>query len=85
MSGMPEHGPRWADIGVNLGDKQFAEDSEQVLARAADSGVALMLLTGTSVPESEAAVALCRQWADAAAPWRAALDERGGGGTGRHD
>ena len=36
---MPEHGPRWADIGVNLGDKQFAEDSEQVLARAADSGV----------------------------------------------
>ena len=32
MSGMPEHGPRWADIGVNLGDKQFAEDSEQVLA-----------------------------------------------------
>ncbi len=62
---MPEHGPRWADIGVNLGDKQFAEDREQVLARAADSGVALMLLTGTSVPESEAAVALCRQWADA--------------------
>ena len=36
MSGMPEHGPRWADIGVNLGDKQFAEDSEQVLARAAE-------------------------------------------------
>ena len=62
---MPEQGPRWADIGVNLGDKQFAEDSEQVLGRAADSGVALMLLIGTSVSESETAVALCRQWADA--------------------
>ena len=65
MSEVPEQAPRWADIGVNLGDKQFAEDSEQVLGRATDSGVALMLLTGTSVLESETAVALCRQWADA--------------------
>jgi len=64
MSGAATNRPRWADIGVNLGDKQFAEDGGEVLQRAADSGVALMLLTGTSVAESQAAVALCRHWAD---------------------
>ena len=44
--------PRWADIGVNLGDKQFRDDTDAVLERAREAGVTRLLLTGTSVAES---------------------------------
>lgn len=62
MTDRQEKQPYWADIGVNLGDKQFTEDQAEVLQRAIDSGVVLMLLTGTNVAESEAAIRLCKRW-----------------------
>lgn len=55
----PSSSSIWADLGVNLGDKQFRDDRDPVLARAAEAGVRLMLLTGTSVAESHQALALC--------------------------
>jgi TatD DNase family protein len=47
-----------ADIGVNLGDKRFAVDRDAVLARAREAGVALQIITGTSVDGSADALAL---------------------------
>lgn len=46
------------DIGVNLTNNRFADDLEEVIARAKDASVAGLLLTGTSVLESQATVAL---------------------------
>ncbi len=51
----------WADIGVNLGDRQFRDDRDAVLQRAAEAGVTLLLLTGTNLEESRQALALCRE------------------------
>lgn len=51
----------WADIGVNLGDKQFWDDRDAVLQRAADANVTLLLLTGTGLEESRQALALCHE------------------------
>lgn len=50
-----------ADIGVNLADKRFDDDRGAVLARAREAGVALQVLTGTSVADSRAALELARQ------------------------
>ncbi|ASK33682.1 hydrolase TatD [Alcanivorax sp. N3-2A] len=55
---------QWADIGVNLTDKQFNDDHRAVLDRARSANIALMLLTGTSVEESRQALALCRGFSD---------------------
>ena len=49
---------QWADIGVNLTDRQFNDDRETVIERAASAGVAWQLITGTSIDESRAAIAL---------------------------
>lgn len=49
------------DIGVNLTHPSFAEQREAVLARAYAAGIQQMLLTGTSLTESEHALELCRQ------------------------
>lgn len=49
------------DIGVNLTHPSFAPEREAVLARAVDAGVVQMVLTGTSLDDSEQALALCRQ------------------------
>ncbi len=49
------------DIGVNLSSKRFNADVEDVLQRAQDAGVSQLVLTGTSVAESEAVLALCEQ------------------------
>ena len=49
------------DIGVNLSSKRFSADIEDVLQRAQDAGVSQLVLTGTSVAESEAVLALCEQ------------------------
>ncbi len=54
----------WADIGVNLTDKQFQDDRDQVLARARSAGVSWQLLTGTNVEESRQAIALASQHDD---------------------
>jgi TatD DNase family protein len=43
------------DIGVNLLHDQFADDREQVLARAAAAAVTHVVITGTDLPTSAAA------------------------------
>ncbi|MVW76025.1 TatD family hydrolase [Pseudomonas xionganensis] len=54
------------DIGVNLTHPSLAHDREGLLQRAYAAGVQQMLLTGTSLEESQQALELCQQ-----------LDERG--------
>jgi TatD DNase family protein len=49
------------DIGVNLAHKQFGHDREAVIRRALDAGVRRMLVTGTSVDSTRAAIALARE------------------------
>lgn len=48
------------DIGLNLTHDSFAHDLDAVLARAAAAGVTGMLITGSDVPHSEAALQLAR-------------------------
>ena len=55
------------DIGINLTHPTFARDPGATLDRAYAAGVAQLVLTGTSLADSEAALALCRR-----------LDETGG-------
>lgn len=50
------------DIGVNLTHPSLARDCEAILQRARQAGISQMVLTGTSLEESEQALALCRQW-----------------------
>ena len=49
------------DIGVNLTHSSFAAEREALLERAFAAGVAQLVLTGTSVADAEAALALVRQ------------------------
>lgn len=51
------------DIGVNLTGSAFKNDLAEVIARAQQAGVQHMLVTGTDVAHSEAAIALCEQFA----------------------
>ena len=46
------------DIGANLTHDSFDSDREQVLERAAESGVNTLIVTGSSVEASRQAVAL---------------------------
>jgi TatD DNase family protein len=52
------------DIGVNLTHPSFAQQREAMLARAYAAGVAQMLVTGTSLAESQHALELCQQLDD---------------------
>ena len=47
------------DIGANLTHDSFDPDRDAVLARAAEAGVARIIVTGTSVTNSVQAAALC--------------------------
>ena len=49
------------DIGINLSHRQFGSDREAVIARARAAGVRRMLVTGTSVASTRAAIALARE------------------------
>ncbi len=49
------------DIGVNLTHPTFSSDPSAVVERAKAAGVMQMVLTGTSLADSEAALMLCRQ------------------------
>ena len=51
------------DIGVNLTDKQFNRDREAVVERAVEAGVNTLILTGTDIEESVAALQLAREFA----------------------
>ena len=49
------------DIGANLCHESFASDLDEVLDRAARSGVGRIVVTGSSRPDSEAAAVLARR------------------------
>lgn len=53
---------RWFDSGVNLTNQKLFRDLEGVLQRAQQAGVEKLLVIGTSLSESAAAVALCEQY-----------------------
>ncbi len=48
------------DVGANLSHESFAHDREDVIARAIAAGVDTMIITGTSVEGSRAAIAVAR-------------------------
>ncbi|RDH84600.1 MAG: hydrolase TatD [endosymbiont of Galathealinum brachiosum] len=50
------------DIGVNLTAKSFQKDLTQVINRATGSGVSQMVITGTNLQHSDAAIELCEKW-----------------------
>lgn len=52
---------RYFDIAVNLLDRRFAADRDEVLARASDAGVEHILVLGSDAAQSTAAQALCMQ------------------------
>ncbi|GKX50787.1 3'-5' ssDNA/RNA exonuclease TatD [Budvicia aquatica] len=52
------------DIGVNLTNRQFAQDKHYVVSRARLAGINGMLVTGTSLKESIAASQLSREYPD---------------------
>ncbi|MGB0467435.1 MAG: TatD family hydrolase [Pontibacterium sp.] len=54
----------WIDIGVNLADSAFSNDLDAVLERAWHNGVKKLVVTGTSVRDSERAIALCHAHPD---------------------
>jgi TatD DNase family protein len=54
--------PLLIDIGVNLAHERFDRDRAMVIGRAHAAGVAAMIVTGSSIGDSERATALCRQW-----------------------
>ncbi|MGI9279846.1 MAG: TatD family hydrolase [Endozoicomonas sp.] len=56
--------PNLVDIGVNLTDKQFSKDRDDVIERAVEAGISTMILTGTSVDESQHALELARNYSE---------------------
>jgi len=50
------------DIGVNLTNKRFDKDREEVIRRCQAANLSGLLITGTSVDESQKALALCQQY-----------------------
>lgn len=50
------------DIAVNLTDKSFQADLDQVLERATEAGISEIIVTGSTLEESRQAVALCNQY-----------------------
>ncbi len=54
--------PHWIDIGVNLTDSSFDSDREDVIAHAFAQGIQQLIVTGTTLKESEQAIALCQHY-----------------------
>ena len=50
------------DIGVNLSNNRFKDDIADTLQRAIDGNVSHLILTGTSVAESEKVINLCTKF-----------------------
>ncbi len=50
------------DIGVNLTNKRFDKDRDELILRAKNQGVEKLLITGTSVYESQQALVLCQYY-----------------------
>jgi TatD DNase family protein len=49
------------DIGANLSHDSFDGDRDAVLARAQAVGIAALVVTGSTLPDSERAIGLCRR------------------------
>ena len=49
------------DIGINLAHDSYDADRDAVIARAGEAGVVQMMVTGSSVASSRAAISLARQ------------------------
>jgi TatD DNase family protein len=56
--------PELIDIGANLTHESFAGDFADVMRRASHAGVHRLIVTGTSVAATRAAIALHREWPD---------------------
>jgi len=54
----------WTDICVNLTNQRFASDQEAVIERAINNGVQRMLIVGTDITSSHAAIELCHRYPD---------------------
>jgi len=52
------------DIGINLTNKRFQKDLELVIKNAQLAGVNALMVTGTSIEESQKALELCSQYPD---------------------
>jgi|SRR5690554_1773138 len=53
---------RWFDSGVNLTNGKLCRDADNVIARARAAGVEKMVVIGTNLNESRAAIALCERY-----------------------
>lgn len=54
----------YIDIGANLINKSLMQDIDSVLTRATANGVTKIVVTGTSLEESEVAIDLCQDYPD---------------------
>ncbi len=54
--------PALIDIGANLAHDSFDRDRDDVIERARLAGVAAIIVTGSSLDDSERALDLCRRW-----------------------
>ncbi len=52
----------YIDIGANLTNKSLMQDIDGVLQRASANSVSKIVVTGTSLEESRAAIALCKRY-----------------------
>ena len=52
----------YIDIGVNLTGSSFKGDRDEVIQRAAQAGVNMMIVTGTDIEHSRRAIGLCQQY-----------------------
>ncbi|WP_444995582.1 TatD family hydrolase [Aliikangiella sp. IMCC44359] len=52
----------WIDIGINLTNRRYDQDREQVINNAIEHGVTKLIITGTSVRESRKALALAQKY-----------------------
>ena len=52
------------DIGINLTNKQFRNDYDEVVNRALDNGVEQMILTGTSIRGSQESADIAEEYPD---------------------
>ena len=55
---------KFIDIGINLTNKQFQNDVQAIIKNAIDQGVEQMILTGTSVKNSEQSAILAKKYPD---------------------
>jgi len=53
--------PTLVDIGANLAHDSFDADRDAVLARARAAGVAALVVTGSTLDDTDKAIALCRR------------------------